>query len=145
MYSTINIQTTTYRQLTTMKEGGVKKPLLSMYSVGSASDYWTPRVQSPTYQDSHENWEFDLYSDLRRPQQLVLMSFEDHPLRWLGGLRWDREDWGEEEEKRKKGGRNPSIVSRTFPKWMGPLLLPFLFFRVICSWQPWKSILHGHF
>jgi hypothetical protein len=64
------------------------------------------------------------------------MSFEVPPSAVLEWATVSREGWGEEEEKTKKGGRNPFIVSRTFLKWMGPLLLPFLFFRVTGSCQP---------
>ena len=60
----------------------------------------------------------------------------------VGYGEYSREGWGEEEEKRKKGGGSPFILSRTFLKWMGPLLLPFLFSGLIWQvtiWNPMSS------
>ena len=98
-----------------------------MYSVGSASDYRTFGVQSPTDQDSHENWQFDLYSDLRRPQQLGVDVFRGPPSalpRWAtvrqGGLGRGRI---EEEERWEESFFSPTYL----PKMDSPLHLPELF------------------
>ena len=109
-----------------------------MYSVGSVSDYWIPRIQSPTYQDSHENWEFDLYSDLRRPQQLGVDVFRGPPSalpRWAtvrqGGLGRGRR---EAEERWEESFYTPTYL----PKMDGPLLLPYfaLGVTVACDHNP---------